>query len=497
MDGDSTAAEIPNGNRPVSIFLSYRREDSMYPAHFLWQALQARFGKDQVFIDVSGIRPGSDYAERLLRQVRGSDVLVALIGQRWLTAVDENNRRRLDNPEDWVRKEIAEAIRTDRRVIPVLLEDVRSIPRASQLPPELHRLPRFNAVTLTTDRWDQEVSALIAAIEVPLEPLPMVDWREPTVTTIHVGGRPSSLAFADGTVWVADWATRSVCRINPATNEVLPGVLVGLRPRTIAADEKGVWVYGGWGTHRKLVRIDPASGRVAGQRPTAMFPFSMAVGQGGVWVAYLGRVVRMHPTDPAADQTFRLGMWILGSSVLGDRTRARRIVVENEAVWVATARGEGGRDQAIYRIDPVTGTTVHWDLDISEPIEAIAVGEDEVWAATASRVHRIDLALKRSTTPTPIKPSGIALAEGSLWITRSGDEHQEGEAGGDDQGRPGFLCRIDPARPTEYQEIAVGRDPGAVMVAMGSVWVANWADGTVSRVDRELQSKPNDRIGRT
>jgi hypothetical protein len=53
---------------------------------------------EQVFKDVDKIEPGEDFVERITAAVGSCDVLLALIGPRWLTMTDENDQRRLDSP---------------------------------------------------------------------------------------------------------------------------------------------------------------------------------------------------------------------------------------------------------------------------------------------------------------------------------------------------------------------------------------------------------------
>jgi TIR domain len=80
------------------IFMSYRREETAYPAGWLYDRLADRFGSDQVFKDVDSIELGDDFVEVITRAVGACDVLLALIGREWLTITDTRGRRRLSNP---------------------------------------------------------------------------------------------------------------------------------------------------------------------------------------------------------------------------------------------------------------------------------------------------------------------------------------------------------------------------------------------------------------
>ena len=93
----------------LKIFISYRRDDSAGYAGRLFDNLSAHFGKDQIFMDIDRIEPGEDFVQVIETAVGSCDVLIALIGRHWLTVTD-GTVRRLDNPNDFVRLEIAAAL---------------------------------------------------------------------------------------------------------------------------------------------------------------------------------------------------------------------------------------------------------------------------------------------------------------------------------------------------------------------------------------------------
>jgi uncharacterized membrane protein HdeD (DUF308 family) len=146
------------------IFINYRRDDSSASAGRLYDRLAARFPKDQIFIDVDNLDPGVDFVEVIEQSVGSCDVLIAVIGRRWLSSSEAEGSRRLDNPDDFVRIEIATALKRNIRVIPVLV-DGASMPRPSDLPDDLKSLLRRNAVEVTHTRFSVDSDRLIAAIE--------------------------------------------------------------------------------------------------------------------------------------------------------------------------------------------------------------------------------------------------------------------------------------------------------------------------------------------
>ena len=154
------------------IFVSYRREDSIAYAGRLSDYLTARFGKDQVFMDIDTLKPGEDFVDVLQSTVSSCDVLIAVIGKQWLTAVDENGKPRLQTPDDFVRLEIATALERDVRVIPALVGGA-SMPRDTELPEALKRLARRHAIQLPDIGWSQSVASLIDTLETVVTPAPV------------------------------------------------------------------------------------------------------------------------------------------------------------------------------------------------------------------------------------------------------------------------------------------------------------------------------------
>src|SRR5688572_28061053 len=135
------------------ILISYRREDSAAYAGRLADRLRQSFGDENVFVDIDTIQPGQDFIESIDASVGSCDALVAVIGRTWLSGSDASGRRRLDNPDDFVRREIATALRRGIRVIPALVGDAR-MPTASDLPDDLSTLVRRHALEIS-DRSEE------------------------------------------------------------------------------------------------------------------------------------------------------------------------------------------------------------------------------------------------------------------------------------------------------------------------------------------------------
>jgi hypothetical protein len=125
-----------------AVFINYRGEDSHSYGALLYNELARRFGEDLIFLDAESIPAGADSVQELLDGVRSARVLLAIIGQRWLTTTNPvTGQRRIDEPTDWIRRELAEAFAAGVRVIPVLT-DQADLPREADLPADIVALSR-------------------------------------------------------------------------------------------------------------------------------------------------------------------------------------------------------------------------------------------------------------------------------------------------------------------------------------------------------------------
>ena len=96
------------------IFINYRREESRWSARSLRDRLCRDFGPEQIFMDIDAIALGEDFVKAIETTVAQCDVLIAVIGNNWLTSKDDHGGRRLDNPKDFVRREIGAALADPR-----------------------------------------------------------------------------------------------------------------------------------------------------------------------------------------------------------------------------------------------------------------------------------------------------------------------------------------------------------------------------------------------
>ncbi|MDJ0768171.1 MAG: PASTA domain-containing protein [Ilumatobacter sp.] len=159
----------------AKVFISYRREDSAGWTGRIADHLSQVLGADQVFIDVDDIEPGDDFSEVLRNRLRRIEVLIAVIGPRWLDATDADGNRRLANEGDYLRSEIAAGLAADDvRVVPVLVGGAE-MPPADQLPPDLAALSLRQAVEVSQTRFRGDMERLTVAIQGEPPPPSFID----------------------------------------------------------------------------------------------------------------------------------------------------------------------------------------------------------------------------------------------------------------------------------------------------------------------------------
>jgi formylglycine-generating enzyme required for sulfatase activity len=147
------------------IFISYRRDDTEGYAGRIFDHLSKHFGADRVFMDVDSIALGDNFVEVIEDAVSSTSVFIALIGNHWMSAADADGNPRLKDPEDFVRLEIAAALRNkETRVIPVLVHSA-TMPNGSALPEDLAPLTYRNAMNISHARFIADVDRLTEEIE--------------------------------------------------------------------------------------------------------------------------------------------------------------------------------------------------------------------------------------------------------------------------------------------------------------------------------------------
>lgn len=142
------------------IFINFRRQDEPGFAALLQRELCRCFGTAAVFYASTTIRPGDDFERGLLHGVRNADVLLAVVGPRWLTTPHRRGGRAIDSKTDWVRREIAEAFSNGKRVIPILINSTERLTHTT-LPNDIRKLSRCQYMRLRHNDLDTDIKRII------------------------------------------------------------------------------------------------------------------------------------------------------------------------------------------------------------------------------------------------------------------------------------------------------------------------------------------------
>ncbi len=180
-------AMTPSAAATPKVFISYRRAETAGHAGRLYDAMVARFGESNVFMDVD-MQPGVDFVERIRTVVAACHVLLVVIGPEWAKTAPGEAQPRLADPEDFVRLEVGTALgRSDVTVIPLLVERA-SMPEPEDLPENLRPLTRRNALELNDLRWHDDTRRLMEVIE------QLLAQAEPAVAAVAAAPSPEPSA---------------------------------------------------------------------------------------------------------------------------------------------------------------------------------------------------------------------------------------------------------------------------------------------------------------
>ena len=280
------------------------------------------------------------------------------------------------------------------------------------------------------------------------------------VADIPVGFESSLLAAGEGFVWVLDQKASTLTRIDPATMEVVGpprGIPADGIPIALAVGEGSVWVAVNEGRTLAVIEIGPELGNVRGRivlQTTQTGTFSvlreavaLAVGEHAVWALERGQG-EVTRIDPQTGRPKRLAEGLGASS---------SIAAGGGAVWLGGING-------VSKLDPATGAelgSTFVDGVLESETTAIAVGTDAVWFTGSSSAKLWQIQSGGETVldsfPVGAGPSAVAVgAGGTVWVANSADESVSRVESGDDSS----------------QRIELGASPGGIVTAFGRVWTS-------------------------
>lgn len=147
------------------IFISYRRATDAWAVDKLRDELVAAFGAGNVFFDRETIPAGEDWDQRIDESIRDSAAVVVVFSKEWYGrmnvppgappdappgAVDAQPRRRIDDPRDKLRLEVEMALKHQRPIFPVIVDDSPE-PRPEELPDSLRPVVKRQFLRIDVD----------------------------------------------------------------------------------------------------------------------------------------------------------------------------------------------------------------------------------------------------------------------------------------------------------------------------------------------------------
>lgn len=181
-----------------NIFISYRVRDTQAATGRLVDALKLHFDGDQLFMDIDKIEPGLDFEEVIAKSLDNCDVMLAMIGPDWMALSEDKKTSRLHDTHDWVRQEIASALRRNIRVVPVLLEGAE-MPKEEDLPEDLKPLLRRQSYEISNKRWQYDTQELIKVLK---KTLGVAEARPQTRPTPRPAVQPVAATKSNKSFWV-------------------------------------------------------------------------------------------------------------------------------------------------------------------------------------------------------------------------------------------------------------------------------------------------------
>lgn len=360
------------------IVISYRREDTAGHAGRLHDRLVQEFGKEEVFLDTDIIAPGDDWLAAIERALAQCESLVAVIGRRWLLPTERGDRRRLNGPGEYVRMEIATALKREILVVPVLVEGA-AMPSKADLPAVLRPLTRRQPLKLSHEGFHTDVQRLAQALRArsaagataePRAPAPAPAPAPPSAAESGAAPRPA----VDET-----WVRHCVELIAAAQDDATGGFRNQLfdadaRPQTWSTAQCVVAL----GQLPELGRLLPAletacDSMEATRQPAGGWGYDVAEGEEtvtevGCWVTLAHLCLLEHPDVQA--RAPRL------AAALGPR-------VERDLEWMVERQHPAGGWSPVRRVDPrrnqrtYTSMMALWTLLKARHCDALAAAVEK------------------------------------------------------------------------------------------------------------------------
>jgi hypothetical protein len=228
----------------MTIFISYRREDSSHFAGRLFDSIKEALPRAGVFMDVDSIGFGEDFADVLNERLKSCEAVLVIIGPKWLEPIGDNRKTRLDDQDDYIRLEIETALDRKIPLIPVLVDGAQ-MPGENQIPEKLRGLRRRQLVRIDHDNYTpvvrhlvSQLSRLVDAGSRPLAEGAPPQSEVPTYRLVDAGSRP----LAQGAPPQSEVPTRAAPTAKRKKWAVVIGVIALLLAFFMQVGEPLLWV---------------------------------------------------------------------------------------------------------------------------------------------------------------------------------------------------------------------------------------------------------------
>jgi hypothetical protein len=447
-----------------AVFISYRRADTAPWALRIADHIGETLGNERLFIDVDTLVPGEDFAKVIADTLDHCKAVIVLIGPKWLDVRSPNGARRLDDPGDFVRIEIATAYERNAEIIPVLV-DGATLPSAAALPVPLRSLANEDPVGVSGNTFSYAMARLFERIlKVTGRPLNpgkrgralLRRGRAVAAKTLDAGGRLLSSTAGFLGLIIAVFIVLGLIAVKPVTawvrrNESAPVAAAAVPNNVIdiALTQDSAWaitegaelirVDRATGQKRSTVKLDLGAGNIyPGQK---LFRGGVAVVDDSVWVMTMGyeRIVEF---DLATGKFKRFVS-------VGEHVGATVLAAGYHEVWVGLSVSESyrysiqGAADYVARIDTSTGALGEKSLSTGGGVLRLVVDGDQIWAlcqggnygGNLGQTYTV-LRMKRGTLGTQYpdnagpsamangyksslnwQPAEIALGRAGLWVS--------------------------------------------------------------------------------
>jgi YVTN family beta-propeller protein len=272
---------------------------------------------------------------------------------------------------------------------------------------------------------------------------------------ISVGGTPYALAFDGSSVWVANMASNNIMKINTTTGTVVATIAVGNTPHALAFDGSSIWVANYYSND--IMKINPTNGAILGTYPVASNPYALAFDGSSIWVSNLNSnsVWKINPTTGLPGTQITVG------------THPTALASDGSSIWVANYA-----DNSIQKINPISGTAGS-PITVGNGPASLVFDGSSIWVSNwgSDSVMKVNPTTGAVGTPIPAgpTPAGLAFDGSSIWVANySGNSVTKLSAAGDPVGVQ-----------TVGTEQIVDGTVTTTKIADGSITTPKLADGTV------------------